>query len=737
VLDALAHQRLPFERLVEVLAPERRGGAGSPLIDVMFSVELAGPRALELPDCHAEIVPLTSGAAKLDLSLELELDADDRATLVLELAADRFSAAFGANFLDLYVQVLDAAMHAPERPLASIPLLDDASRSATLAAARGVLLPTHPPIRAALAELAQRDARAIALIEGSRQLDRGELELRVRVLAERLRHAGLAPGQLVALVALRRLEWVIALLALLELGVGCLGIDPSEAPARVRGLLDEAGIRRVLGPAALAVPAALEHIAWEHDASAALPELGPLTSHACAFAFATSGSTGKPKLVTLSEAAIADYCFAAIECYGLREGDRSVLFSSLTFDACLEELFPVLLAGGAVVLRDDDMLEPRALLAACREQRVSVLGLPTAYLQAGLDDWQVPPSLRVLIVGGERLSGAAVQAWQRVAPGVALYNTYGPTESAIVATIARVDTLAPDVISELGVPIGRPRAGARVYVLDERFEPCPPGMVGELMIAGPCLAEGYLARPALTAASFVPNPHDGAGARLYRSGDLARVLPDGQLAFVGRRDAQVKLRGHRVELGEIEAVLAGHPAVRELALVVRERARQTQLIAYLVGQPLAESELRAELAARLPSYMQPTTIVWLPALPRTHSGKLDRAALPEGPEPAAATQTLPADPLERAIAELWCELLGRSVVARDDDFFALGGHSLLALRVLAGLRERLGIELTLSEFFAAPSVAALARTSRELATRASAPAIQRVERKRRERGDRR
>lgn len=732
LLAALGDQALPFEALVESLAPRRRASS-SPLIEVMFSLEQEGPRVLELPDLRVEILPLRSEQAKLELSLEIGVAAGDEACLTLELAADRFSPSFGERFNAIYEQLLAAALAEPERAMGTLPLLSDGERAALLASGRAAAPRQHSGMREHLRAIAEARPDALALVEGPRQIDHAELDRRVRVLADRLHAAGVVPGEVVALAAQRRIEWVVSLLALLELGAACFCVDLQDPPERLRGLLDELGVRTLLAPADAHAPARCHHLAWEH-AGEPSRIARPAPPHTGAFVFATSGSTGRPKPVRVHAAAIAEYCFAAIDAYQLGPDDRSLLFSSLTFDACLEELLPTLLAGGAVVLRDDDMLVPHALMHACRERAISVLGLPTAYfrelsdaLAAGLAP---ATSLRVVIVGGERLRLDTLQTWRRLDGGIALYNTYGPTEAAIVTTIARVDTCDPALLECHGVPIGRPRPGASVYVLDDALEPCPPGVVGELMIGGSCLAEGYVGRPGLTAARFIPDPFGPTGARLYRSGDRGRWLPDGQLEFVGRSDDQIKLRGHRVELGEIEAALARHPDLRDFALLVRDDMRgEPELIAYLVGERRDDAELFAHLDAHLPSFMRPRALIWLDALPRTSSGKLDRRALPEPSASLRAPSSPPRGREEQAIARIWAELLGHEVVGRDDDFFASGGHSLLALRLLARLREQLGIEIPLSTFFTTPSIAGLAAASE--AGNAAPPRIARVERKQR------
>jgi amino acid adenylation domain-containing protein len=493
-------------------------------------------------------------------------------------------------------------------------------------------------------------------------------------------------------------------------------------------------------------------------AAPAAPEIDLLEAppESAAYLIYTSGSTGAPKGVVVSRRSLAALVAAARETYGVAPGDRVLQFAALGFDTSVEEIFPALAAGATLVVRDEEMLRsPEAFLAACREAAISVLDLPTAYfheLVAGLGAAAAPPPppgrlgppLRLVILGGERvLPERLAAAAPLLDPAVRLLNTYGPTEATVVATHA--EPLVEDregIALGREVAIGRPLPGARAYVVDRRLEPAPVGVPGELALGGAGVARGYLGRPALTAERFVPDPFElpsgGApGARLYRTGDRARWRPGGALEFLGRLDHQVKVRGHRVELGEIEACLAAHPAVREAVVLAREAAPgDLRLVAYLAvgdgapgpAEPL-DPPLRAFAAERLPGAMVPSAFVELPELPRTASGKADRRALAAlgdgagsaGPAPARPGRA-PATAAEEAVAAVYAAVLGlderaggdRPAVGADDDFFELGGHSLLLPQVLHRVREAFAVDVPLKTLYEESTVAGLALAIEEL-----------------------
>uniref|UniRef100_UPI0005850C61 non-ribosomal peptide synthetase n=1 Tax=Actinoalloteichus spitiensis TaxID=252394 RepID=UPI0005850C61 len=422
-----------------------------------------------------------------------------------------------------------------------------------------------------------------------------------------------------------------------------------------------------------------------------------------AYVLFTSGSTGEPKGVVVEHGALADHVRWAVREYGLSPADRALQFCAVSFDVLVEEVFPTLVAGATVVLRDDESVTSvRALLACCERTATTVANLPTGYWERLVDALDeeglvLPPALRLVAIGGQQVGPTAVDRWHRLVRGVRLVNAYGPTEVTVGATAA-------ELVAGGGVPIGTPTSNTRAYLLDRYLAPVPDGVVAELYLAGTGLARGYVGRPGLTAERFLPDPFAGDGRRMYRTGDLAR-LADGVLHFVSRADRQVKLRGYRVELDEVEAALAAHPEVVEAAVVVRGDV----LAAHVGASPRVDGDaVRAHLVARLPSFMVPTVVrVHDSPLPRTAAGKVDRAALAVPVEPDAEFRE-PRTDRERAVAALWSELLGAPRVGLDDNFFALGGHSLLAMDLVRRMHALGYPGLRMPDLFDNPTIESLA-----------------------------
>jgi amino acid adenylation domain-containing protein len=441
-----------------------------------------------------------------------------------------------------------------------------------------------------------------------------------------------------------------------------------------------------------------------------------------AYVMYTSGSTGTPKGVAVPHRAVVNLGLAVAREYALDADDRVLQFSTPASDFSVEELFPAWFRGAAVVARQPGPASTGGEFTQALERgRVSVLVLPTAFWRSWVADLRLsgaalPDSLRLVTFGGERPQPADVAVWrERVPARIRWFNTYGPTEATVEATLHEATDRGQGSATRTELPIGHPIANVQVYVLDPRLQPVPVGVSGELYIGGDGLARGYLRQPGLTAAQFLPNPFGEPGSRLYRTGDLVRWLVGGNLEFAGRLDHQVKVRGFRVELGEVEAALTGHPDVRQAVVVARENAAGDRSLAAYVVPEVATADLPVELAAdlrrRLPEYMVPSDWLLLDALPTTPTGKVDRQALPDAgrlqPGPVRGF-VAPRTPLERTIAEIWCTVLNLKQVGVEDDFFAMGGHSLLATQVVARIRSAVGIELPLRAIFEVPTVTGLA-----------------------------
>jgi amino acid adenylation domain-containing protein len=449
-----------------------------------------------------------------------------------------------------------------------------------------------------------------------------------------------------------------------------------------------------------------------------------------AYLIYTSGSTGRPKGVMVRHGSLARYVAAFRDEHALTPKDRVLQFASISFDTSAEEIYPCLASGAALALRTDAMLGSTGeFLGRCAEWGVSVLDLPTAFwhemvLRMEAETVSLPPLLRLVVIGGERALPERLAAWHaRGGQGVRLWNTYGPTETTIVATRCELTAEVVERSAAGEVPIGQPVPGARVRVVDPEGGLAPPGIPGELCVAGAGLARGYLGRPDLTARSFVPDPWSPEpGRRLYRTGDLVRRLPSGDLEFLGRIDHQVKIRGFRVELREIEAALGEHPGVAEAVVAAREETPgDRRLAAYVVPrrpeEPPAVPDLRSFLKTRLPEHMVPAAFVFLESLPLTPSGKVDRRALPAPGRPRPDREedfVAPRTSSEEAVAAIWSEVLGVGRVGATDNFFELGGHSLLLPQVLHRLRTAFEVEVPLRTLFDEPTVEGLALTVEEI-----------------------
>ena len=531
-------------------------------------------------------------------------------------------------------------------------------------------------------------------------LSYAELDRRANRLAHHLRALGVQAETWVGLCLPRGLEIAVAVLAVLRAGGGFVPLDPDYPVERLDTMARHAGLRVLVHDGASPLDDAVaDHVVDLRQAPPdAYPDTDPgVVSHPdhAAYLIFTSGSSGVPKGVVLSHRGINTLAEGQRELFAIDAHSRILQYAALSFDAMVSELVTALGLGACLVLADAQALLPGPALAALlAAEAITHLTLPPSSL--ALLPARPLPALRCLVVAGETCPAALVARW---APGRRFVNAYGPTEATVCASGAVLAAGGP-------VTIGRPLPGVRLYVLDRHGEPLPPGLPGELHIGGPGLARGYLGDPARSAAAFVPDPFDHTpGARLYRSGDRVRWTHEGELEFLGRLDRQVKLRGFRIEPGEVQARLARHPAVAASAVVVREDPpAPAMLVAYVVshGEPPGAAALREYLARALPDYMLPGRVVYLDELPRTPAGKLDRRRLPAPDTDDRQPYQAPDTDTERLLASLWEEILGVRQVGLDDDFFELGGHSLLALRLITRLREQFQVEIPLPTLFQQP-----------------------------------
>ncbi|GAA0409542.1 hypothetical protein Acor_36380 [Acrocarpospora corrugata] len=657
VLDAFAHQGIPFEELVSTLKLER-DLTRTPVFQTMAILHTEDSGREPRPFTGLTVEGFPGGHAQAKFDLMLEAWHDDGAELRVQLEYD--TALFDAATIEAMAARLEGLLVAvatdPALRLSALPLLTGADETFLATVSEGPHLPVSRPVLDLVTDAIQKYPDLVAISCGERQVT-------YRELGEMIEASGTTGIREVPLE--RSPEGIAALLSAWRSGAAYLPVDQDLPPDRVAFMRSEATAGSADG---------------------------------VAYVLYTSGSTGVPKGVLVGHEALAARVAWMISAYGIRPGDRIVQFAALSFDTHAEELYPALAAGATLELLPDGPITLPDVLATPQGGRVTVLDLPTAYwhhLVAQIDEISWPPSLRLVILGGEEVQAGAVARWHaRFGDRIRLVNTYGPTEATIIATAA--DLLPGDSPS-----IGKPIAETRVLVLDPSGVQVPPGAPGELCIGGAGVALGYLNRPELTAERFAAGPR---GGRLYRSGDRVRWRQDGHLEFLGRLDEQVKVRGFRIEPGEVAARLLAHPRVLQATVT----AFEDRLAGYVVADGVTGAELAAFAGETLPAYMVPSVWVWLDELPLTRHGKVDRAALPYPEMAAGGERVPPRTDAEQLVAEVYGEVLGIGDVGALDDFFAIGGHSLLAARVIARIRSITGIDVPIRTMFDGATVAALA-----------------------------
>ncbi|RZL84407.1 MAG: non-ribosomal peptide synthetase [Rhodococcus sp. (in: high G+C Gram-positive bacteria)] len=712
-LSAYAHADVPFERIVEV-TDTPRSTAHHPLFQTVLALDTTALHSIALPGLQISEQSIDFGIANFDLQLVVTEGVDEHGTAgaraTLTYARDLFDHATAVTFADRYTRILQAAVAEPTTPVGDIDILDRTERADLVRQPTSVAVRTLPDLLTDAAH--HRDAAALADAgDRYRELTYGELDRRSNALARLLIARGAGPETFVAVSVQRSVESVVAFWAVAKTGAAFVPVDPTYPAERIEHMLRDSGVASGITTSAhrdhlpdtvawvvLDTPSTLDAIAGQPDRTLTNEDrLAPLSPENPAYLIYTSGSTGTPKGVVVPHSGLAAFVAEQQRHYQIRPGARTLHFASPSFDASILEL--LMASGGAatMVIVPVDIYGGTELAAILRDAQLTHMFLTPGALATiepeGLD------RIGVVVVGGEACEASLVHRW---APGRKMFNAYGPTESTIMATHHGPMAAGDPVL------IGTPVHGTEVLVLDARLHPVPTGVAGELYLRGQGLARGYHDRPGLTAERFVADPFGSSGTRLYRTGDLVRRTASHALEYLGRADAQVKVRGHRIELAEIDAALTAHVNVQS-AVTVTHPGTGT-LVSYVVGrgsQPVDPPTLITHAARLLPDYMVPSAITVLVALPLTPAGKVDVRALPE-PTFAVREFVAPRSVSESRVAQVFADILGLDRVGLDDDFFALGGNSLTATRVIARLNTTAGTALAVRELFEASTVAALA-----------------------------
>ena len=733
LLGAFSQADLPFEQMVELAVKEREPGQ-QPLIQAMFVLLEEGLSPLRLGQAQSRFIPMETNTSKSDLLLSIQAGCEVW-DCQLEYATDLFNKDSAARMAQHLVEMFRSIVESPQAPISQLWLMPKAEQRQIPAERNRQerVSPQDKCVHQLLEEQVERTPDAVAVEYNNDSLTYRALNDRANKLAYHLHSLGIGPEVLVGICLERSLDIAVALVAVLKAGGVLIPIDPDLPRARIGFMMTDTQMPWLLTQSSLLdklPPTFAQKLCLDQE----LPSIPAGMTRAVptpdvkpgnlAYAIYTSGSTGQPKGVLITQEAFLSHCGAAIKYWEYTPADRVLQFARFSFDVGIDQLLTPLLAGATVVIRGTEIWDPTLFTDVIREHRLTVVHLPPSYWQKWVESLskdtvgKVPGDLRMVQVGGDVMPLAMVLRWRELKwLSVRLFNRYGPTETTMFSMAYEVPADGPGNDNALRVPIGRPVGNRMIYILDAQGNPVPIGITGEIHIGGETLARGYLNQPKLTDERFIPDPFSGqTGARLYKTGDLGRFLPDGNIDFLGRLDFQIKLRGYRIELGEIEAMLGRHPEVAASGVVARVRDDGDKiLIAFVVARPNTEpsyTSLRDWLSEKLPDYMIPGRFVVIPALPMNSNGKLDRKALltlePSGGDAKRVTSE-PVNLLELELIRIWRRLFQREDIGRQDNFFALGGHSLMAVRLTAEIDKLLGCKLPIATLFQSSTVESLAQ----------------------------
>jgi len=732
-IDAYEHQDVPFEMLVDALQPAR-DMSRTPLFQVMIDFQQAQLSRFQWPGLTLSLLRYDDATAKFDMTFSLE-ESPQGIAGSLNYNTDLFDRRTARQMVKHYIRLLKTVVNSPDLRISQLPLLDE-DELARLDAWGGLDASAHD---AAAPDLLQQFAAQVAarphaqaVVQEDVALTYAQLEARANQIAHALLSRGVKPEQVVGLFLERTPELIAAIMGVLKAGAAFVVLSADYPAERTRFILQDAQVKVALGEQpAFAVPepqppATLPQYITPDDTldqPSTPPALTPFPKSA-AYIIYTSGTTGQPKGVVVERDALSRHIASIARAFGVTSGDRVLQFAALTFDQGLEQVFVTLTTGATLVMRGDEVWPPEDFARVVQQNQLSVINLPPAYLSQVMRVWgeenprDLVGDLHLIISGGDALPREIVKIWRRVLPEVRLINAYGPTEAVITATTHDIPTHADEDEALFGaLPIGRPVSPRTAVILDDYGNRTPIGVPGELCLGGAALARGYLHRPAITAQAFQPDVWSSkAGARRYRTGDLARFRADGVIEFLGRIDRQIKMRGFRIEPGEIEAALHQHPAIDVAVVQLVSREPDDKIMAAYIhrasGDLPSVAQLHEYLKTRLPHYMIPGVFVPLTELPLTRSGKIDYRALPPVDEGHrlhhGQEYVAPSTPVEEDLARIWAEVLGLEQVGVHDNFFELGGHSLLATQIASRMRELYDVEIPLRSLFASPTIAQLA-----------------------------
>lgn len=718
LLSAYEHQKYPFAWLAE-----KRNRA--PLIAITFNLE----RPFDAPKfnhLNAELSKRRVQYAYFDLNLNI-IEFEEQLLIDCDYKTDIFLDATVLRWLNHYKTLLNSILTHPLQAAEHLPLLTEQEWQQIIFTWNNteVDYPRDKAVHQLFEEQVVKNPDAIAVQLLDEKLSYAQLNTYANQLANHLIDKGVGVEVLVGICVDRSVEMLIGLLGIFKAGGAYLPLDPAYPKERLSYILQDSKVSLLITQRKLqqiqdlstnTQIILLEEIRLE-EKRINNPQVD-IKPHHLAYVIYTSGSTGQPKGVMIEHQSLTDCCVTTKNYYQINEKDRILQFSPISFDVHCQEIYPTLMSGATVVLRNEKMDDSiHSFLHYCHQWQLTILGLPTAFVHLIIDELvhqqsSLPESIRFVITGGERFLPAKVRQWRnQVGLTVELVNVYGTTETTILSTRYRLSSWQADIHQMQELPVGRPNNNTKIYILDRHKNPVPIGIPGEVYIGGDCVGRGYINRPELTAQKFINNPF--APGRLYKTGDLCRFLPDGNIEFVGRTDDQVKIRGFRIELGEIETAIAEHEFIREAVVTVNINTvnMDNRLVAYFVAeQTLQPAELRSFLQKKLPDYMVPTAFVPLQAMPLNPNGKIDRDKLPR-PEYARSERelVLPRTETEAKLFAIWKTVLGSNQISVCDNFFEIGGHSLLATQIVTRIRNEFETDLSIRHFFQTPTIEELAK----------------------------